>query len=39
MDCWDLKDHSEQALCQASVAESLRKTSEIVDVGALSTAA
>jgi len=39
MDCWDLKDPSEQALCPASVAESLRRTSEIVDVGALSTAA
>jgi len=39
MDCWDLKDPREQALCPASVAESLRRTSEIVDVGALLAAA
>jgi predicted RNase H-like HicB family nuclease len=39
MDCWDLKDPGEQTLCPASVAESLRQTSEIVDVGALLTAA
>ena len=38
MRCRDLKDPEEQALCPASVAESIRKTAA-VDVGALSTAA
>jgi len=39
MDCWDLKNPREQALCPTSVSESFRKTSEIVDVGALLIAA
>ena len=37
--CWDLKGSDAEQACPASVAESLPRTTELIDVGALSSAA